>query len=38
MVIIPDSAAVAYGLTFTVGQIAWTIDINSFTATAMEEV
>jgi hypothetical protein len=37
MVIIPNSAAVADGLTFTVGQITWTTAINSFTATATEE-
>jgi hypothetical protein len=37
MVIIPDSAAVADGLSFTVGQITWTTNVNSFTATAMEE-
>jgi hypothetical protein len=37
MVIIPDFAAVAYGLLFTVGQITWTIGVNSFTATTTEE-
>jgi hypothetical protein len=37
MVIIPDSAAVADGLSFTVGQITWTTGINSVTATATEE-
>jgi hypothetical protein len=37
MVIIPDSMAVVDGLSFTVGQITWTTDINSFTATATEE-
>jgi hypothetical protein len=37
MVIIPDSAAVADGLSFTVGQITWTTGVNSFTATATEE-
>jgi hypothetical protein len=37
MVIIPDSATVVDGLTFTVGQITWTTGINSFTATATEE-
>jgi hypothetical protein len=37
MVIIPDSAAVADGLSFTVGQITWITGINSFTATATEE-
>jgi hypothetical protein len=38
MVIIPDSAAVANGLSFTVGQITWTTSVNSFTAAATEEV
>jgi hypothetical protein len=38
MVIIPDSAAMADGLSFTVGQITWTIGISSFTATTTEEV
>jgi hypothetical protein len=38
MVIIPDSMAVADGLSFIVGQITWTIGINSFTAAATEEV
>jgi hypothetical protein len=37
MVIIPDFAAVADGLSFTVGQITWTTSVNSFTATATEE-
>jgi hypothetical protein len=37
MVIIPDSAAVVDGLSFTVGQITWTTGVNSFAATAMEE-
>jgi hypothetical protein len=37
MVIIPDSAAVADGLSFTVGQITWTTGVNSFTATTTEE-
>jgi hypothetical protein len=37
MVIIPDSTAVADGLSFTVGQITWTTGVNSFTATATEE-
>jgi hypothetical protein len=37
MVIIPDSAAMADGLSFTVSQITWTTGINSFTATTMEE-
>jgi hypothetical protein len=38
MVIIPDSAAVADGLSFTVDQITWTTGVNSFTAVATEEV
>jgi hypothetical protein len=38
MVIIPDSAIMADGLTFIIGQITWTIDVNSFTATATDEV
>jgi hypothetical protein len=37
MVIIPDSAAVADGLSFTVGQITWTTGVNSFTATTTVE-
>jgi hypothetical protein len=37
MVIIPDSATVADGLSFTVGQITWTTSVNGFTATTMEE-
>jgi hypothetical protein len=37
MVIIPDFTAVANCLSFTVNQIAWTIGVNSFTATATEE-
>jgi hypothetical protein len=37
MVIIPESAAVADGLSFTVGQITWTTGVNNFTAAAMEE-
>jgi hypothetical protein len=37
MVIIPDFAAMADGLSFTVGQITWTTGVNSFTATATEE-
>jgi hypothetical protein len=37
MVIIPDSAAMADGLSFTIGKITWTTGVNSFTATAMEE-
>jgi hypothetical protein len=37
MVIIPDSATVADGLSFTVCQITWTTDVNSFSATAIEE-
>jgi hypothetical protein len=38
MVIIPDSAAVADGLSFTVGQITWTTGVNNFTTAATEEV
>jgi hypothetical protein len=38
MVIIPDSAAVADGLSFTIGQITWTTGVNSFTTAATEEV
>jgi hypothetical protein len=37
MVIIPDSAVVADGLSFTVEQVTWTTGINSFTTTATEE-
>jgi hypothetical protein len=37
MVIIPDSAAVANGLSFTVGQITWTTSVNNFTAATTEE-
>jgi hypothetical protein len=37
MVIIPDSMAVADGLSFTVGQITWTTGVNSLTTTATEE-
>jgi hypothetical protein len=37
MVIIPNFTAMADGLSFIVGQITWTIDVNSFTATATEE-
>jgi hypothetical protein len=37
MVIIPDSAAVADDLSFTVGQITWTTGVNSFTVAATEE-
>jgi hypothetical protein len=37
MVIIPDSMAMADGLSFTVGQITWTTSVNSFTTTATEE-
>jgi hypothetical protein len=37
MIIIPDSAAVADGLSFTVGQITWTTGVNSFTVTTTEE-
>jgi hypothetical protein len=32
MVIIPDSVAVADGLSFTIGQITWTTGVNSFIA------
>jgi hypothetical protein len=38
MVIIPNSVAVADGLSFTVGQITWTTHVNSFTTTSTEEV
>jgi hypothetical protein len=38
MVIIPDSVAVADGLSFTIGQITWTTGVNSFIAAATEEV
>jgi hypothetical protein len=38
MVIIPESAAMADGLKFTIGQITWTTGVNSFTAAATEEV
>jgi hypothetical protein len=38
MVIFPDSMAMAAGLTFTIGQITWTIGSNDFVITAMEEV
>jgi hypothetical protein len=38
MVIIPDSTAVANGLSFTVSQITWTTGVNSFIATTTEEV
>jgi hypothetical protein len=37
MVIIPDSVAVADSRSFTVGQITWTIGVNSFTATTTKE-
>jgi hypothetical protein len=37
MVIIPDSTTMADSLSFTVGQVTWTTDVNSLTATAMEE-
>jgi hypothetical protein len=37
MVIIPDSMAVADGLSFTIGQITWTTGVNNFTAAATEE-
>jgi hypothetical protein len=38
MVIFPESMAMAAGLTFTIGQITWTIGSNDFVVTAMEEV
>jgi hypothetical protein len=38
MVIIPDSTAMADGLSFTVSQITWTTGINSFTTATTEEV
>jgi hypothetical protein len=38
MVIIPDSTGMANRLLFTIGQITWTIGVNSFTAAGMEEV
>jgi hypothetical protein len=38
MVIIPDTMAMANGLSFTIGQITWTTGVNSFIATTMEEV
>jgi hypothetical protein len=37
MVIIPDFAAVADGLTFIVGQITWTTGVDGFTVTTMEK-
>jgi len=37
MVIIPASAAVAQGLTFTVGQITWTTHDGGLTTTTLEE-
>jgi hypothetical protein len=37
MVIFPDSMATAASLTFTVGQITWTIGSNDFVVTTMEE-
>jgi len=37
MVIIPASAAMAEGLTFTVGQITWTIHAGGLTTTTLEE-
>jgi hypothetical protein len=37
MVIIPNSMAMADGLSFTVDQITWTTGVNSFTAIATEE-
>jgi len=36
MVIISTSAAVAGGLTFTIGQISWTTGSNSFAAMTTE--
>jgi hypothetical protein len=38
MVIIPDSAAMAHGLSFTIGEITWITSVNSFTTTATEVV
>jgi hypothetical protein len=37
MVIFLDSAAMADGLSFTIGQITWTTGVNNFPATAKEE-
>jgi len=37
MVIIPASAPVAEGLTFTVSQITWTTRVGGLTAMASEE-
>jgi len=37
MVIIPASAIVAEGLTFTVGQITWTTHAGGLTTTTLEE-
>jgi hypothetical protein len=37
MVIIPDFATVADGLTFTVGQITWTTSAGGFTVMTTEE-
>jgi hypothetical protein len=37
MVIIPASASVAGGLTFTIGQITWMTGSDGFTATIIEE-
>jgi hypothetical protein len=37
MAIIPDSVAVAYGISFTIGQITWTTSVNNFTTDATEE-
>jgi hypothetical protein len=37
MVIIPDSAAMADSISFTIGQITWTTGINSVIAAAIEE-
>jgi hypothetical protein len=37
MVIVPASAAVAEGLTFTIGQITWTTCSDGLTTTTLEE-
>jgi hypothetical protein len=37
MVILPDSASMVDGLSFTVGQITWTTGVNSFNATTTKE-
>jgi hypothetical protein len=36
-VIIPASAAVVEGLTFTIGQITWTTGVDGITTMALEE-